>query len=79
MNWDSLFETINKKIKKAEERRDYYWDNRDTIQFWNHSYNDSIGYLGAMYEMKELLRKRRSREAPKGKLVTVKRIIRIGE
>ena len=70
MNWESLFKTINKKIKDAEKKRDHAWDNRATIFDWNHKFNHNIGYLSAMYEMKELLRKRRSREKPKGKLVT---------
>jgi len=62
MNWDSLFTTINKKIKKAEKRRDYYWNNRADLRVWIPAYNHNIGYLNAMLEMKELLRKRKSRE-----------------
>lgn len=57
MNWDSLFKTINKKIKYAEEERDKYSNLNDLL-----SYNHYVGYICALYEMKELLRKRKSRE-----------------
>ncbi len=47
----------HKKIKDAEEMRDAHYKAGGMMSF-----NHYIGYIQAMYEMKELLRKRKSRE-----------------
>jgi len=56
MNWDSLFKTINTKIKDAEELRNTYYKANDFP-----TYNHWVGYLQALFEMKDILRKRKSR------------------